>query len=144
MFPQWQVPSSRERIAGLLPVAPEYQPQLATLVKAPPQGDGWLRSFDALTGKLFWKFDINFKTSHLELGGRGTRNDILATPVYYDGRVYVAWIHEGRLVLQEQKAASYTSIAPRATAPVLAGPLAAWEQDGKVMVLRLDALESSR
>jgi len=24
-----------------------------------PQGDGWIRSFDALTGKLIWKFDIN-------------------------------------------------------------------------------------
>jgi outer membrane protein assembly factor BamB len=28
-----------------------------------PQGDGWLRSFEPLTGKLLWKFDINFKTS---------------------------------------------------------------------------------
>ena len=32
-----------------------------------PQGDGWLRSFEALTGKLLWKFDINAKTSKWSL-----------------------------------------------------------------------------
>ncbi len=55
-----------------------------------PQGDGWLRSFEDLSGKLIWKFDINFKTAKLALGGRGTRNNIMATPVLYEGRVYVA------------------------------------------------------
>ncbi len=55
-----------------------------------PQGDGWLRSFEPTTGQLIWKFDINFKTSRLDLGGRGNRNDINATPVYYKGKVYVA------------------------------------------------------
>src|SRR5262245_36738337 len=54
------------------------------------QGDGWIRSFDPPTGKLIWKFDVNFKTSRYELGGRGTRNTFLATPVYYDGRIYIA------------------------------------------------------
>src|SRR3954468_11127115 len=34
MLPQWQVPSSF--------MSADYQPQLATLVKAPPDGDGWL------------------------------------------------------------------------------------------------------
>ncbi len=54
------------------------------------QGDGWLRSFDALTGKLIWKFDINAKESQwLFRGSRGTRNSILATPVLCNGRVYV-------------------------------------------------------
>lgn len=55
-----------------------------------PQGDGWLRSFDALTGKLIWKFEMNYKASKWELGGRGDRNNILAVPVYHDGRVYLA------------------------------------------------------
>src|SRR5213078_2962820 len=36
MLPQWQVPSSFALMAA------DYQPQLATLVKAPPEGDGWL------------------------------------------------------------------------------------------------------
>jgi outer membrane protein assembly factor BamB len=55
-----------------------------------PQGDGWVRSFDALTGKLLWKCDTNPKGAKwLRFGGRTTRNSILATPVYYDGRVYI-------------------------------------------------------
>jgi len=58
-------------------------------------GDGWVYSFLADTGKegqpeLLWKFDINDKEALLELGGRGTRNDIIATPVVYDNKVYFA------------------------------------------------------
>jgi outer membrane protein assembly factor BamB len=55
------------------------------------QGDGWVRSFDAVTGKLIWKFDINAKESYWGYRGTspGTRNSILATPVFYKGRVYV-------------------------------------------------------
>jgi outer membrane protein assembly factor BamB len=48
-----------------------------------PQGDGWVRSFDAATGKLFWKCDLNPKDA-------GTsRNHAIATPVYHQGRVYI-------------------------------------------------------
>ncbi len=58
-------------------------------------GDGWVYSFDPQgskdgKSKLLWKFDANPKTSFWELGGRGTRNNIIATPVIYEGRVYVA------------------------------------------------------
>ncbi len=58
-------------------------------------GDGWLYSFKADKGtdgkpELLWKFDANPKTAILELGGRGTRNDIISTPVIYDGKVYFA------------------------------------------------------
>jgi outer membrane protein assembly factor BamB len=58
-------------------------------------GDGWVYSFQAdkgVDGKptLLWTFDANPKTSKWELGGRGTRNNIIATPVIYDGLVYVA------------------------------------------------------
>lgn len=58
-------------------------------------GDGWLYSFRADKGKdgqpeLLWKFDANPKTTILELGGRGTRNDIISTPVIYDNKVYFA------------------------------------------------------
>ena len=58
-------------------------------------GDGWLYSF-APNGdgngkaKLLWKFDCNPKDAKLILGGRGTRNDIIGTPVVYKDRVYVA------------------------------------------------------
>jgi outer membrane protein assembly factor BamB/precorrin-6B methylase 2 len=50
-----------------------------------PQGDGRVRSFDALTGKLIWQFDTNPKS-----GPGGARNSLLATPVLYEGRVYLA------------------------------------------------------
>jgi len=57
-------------------------------------GDGWVYSFDPQgsegKSKLLWKFDANPKTSVWELGGRGTRNNIIATPVIYEGMVYVA------------------------------------------------------
>ena len=58
-------------------------------------GDGWLYAFDPAGdgqggSKLLWKFDTNPKLAKLELMGKGTRNDIIATPVVYDGLVYVA------------------------------------------------------
>jgi outer membrane protein assembly factor BamB len=57
-------------------------------------GDGWLYSFAAEgengKAKLLWKFDCNPKESLYLLGGRATRNHIIATPVIYDGLVYVA------------------------------------------------------
>jgi outer membrane protein assembly factor BamB len=54
-----------------------------------PGGDGWLRGFDAKTGELIWKFDCNPKSAEHKPGGRGTRNDFLATPVVVGTRVYV-------------------------------------------------------
>jgi len=72
-------------------------PTVATLGGVPQVifggGDGWVYSFKADKGKdgkpeLLWKFDINPKDAVLELGGRGTRNDIISTPVIYDNKVY--------------------------------------------------------
>ncbi|HSR52635.1 MAG TPA: PQQ-binding-like beta-propeller repeat protein [Acidobacteriota bacterium] len=54
-----------------------------------PGGDGWLYSFEPKTGKLIWKFDCNPKDSKWVLGGAGTRNNIISTPVFYNDRVYV-------------------------------------------------------
>lgn len=56
-------------------------------------GDGYLYSF-AAEGKdgkaeMLWKFDCNPKESIYLLGGRATRNHLIATPVVYDGLVYV-------------------------------------------------------
>jgi outer membrane protein assembly factor BamB len=58
-------------------------------------GDGWVYSFRADEGQdgqpeLLWKLDANPKESKWILGGAGTRNNIIATPVIYDGLVYVA------------------------------------------------------
>lgn len=60
-----------------------------------PGGDGWLYSFRAdrwSDGKpeLLWKFDGNPKKSKWILGGRGTRNNMIAVPVIHEGLVYVA------------------------------------------------------
>ncbi len=52
-------------------------------------GDGWLYSFEPKTGKLIWKFDLNPKDAKWVLGGRGTRNNIIATPVIYDDKVFL-------------------------------------------------------
>lgn len=57
-------------------------------------GDGYIYSFDPAgengKSKLLWKFDANPKTAKLELMGKGTRNDVISTPVIYDNKVYVA------------------------------------------------------
>lgn len=58
-------------------------------------GDGWLYAFKGDAGKdgkpeLLWSFDANPKESKYVLGGRGTRNEIIATPVIYNDLVYLA------------------------------------------------------
>lgn len=49
------------------------------------QGDGWVRGYEALTGKRLWEFDTNPKDSVWPK----TRNELIATPVIYQGRVYI-------------------------------------------------------
>ena len=60
------------------------QPQVAF-----PGGDGWLYTFEPATGKLLWSFDLNPKGSVWELGGAGTRNNVISTPVFYENRFYL-------------------------------------------------------
>ncbi|HKO42465.1 MAG TPA: PQQ-binding-like beta-propeller repeat protein [Pyrinomonadaceae bacterium] len=50
------------------------------------QGDGWVRGYEALTGKKLWEFDTNPKESVWPK----TRNEIISTPVIYDNKVYLA------------------------------------------------------
>jgi outer membrane protein assembly factor BamB len=47
-------------------------------------------SLDPKTGKLWWKFDCNPKDSVWKIGGAGTRNNIIATPVVWNDKVYIA------------------------------------------------------
>ena len=54
-----------------------------------PGGDGWVYALAPDTGELIWKFDCNPKDSVWELGGRGTRNNLVSTPVFHDGIVYL-------------------------------------------------------
>ena len=65
------------------------------LVRGQPQlvfagGDGWCYAYEPKTGKLIWKFDLNPKDAKWVPGGRGTRNSIIATPVIYDDKVFLA------------------------------------------------------
>ena len=51
--------------------------------------NGVVYGLNATTGETVWTFDCNPKDAEWILGGRGTRNNILATPVIYNNRVYV-------------------------------------------------------
>lgn len=79
----------------------QWSSPTVAIIKDVPQvifggGDGWVYSFradrwlDGGKGEMLWKFDINEKEALLELGGLGTKNDIIATPVVYDDKVYFA------------------------------------------------------
>jgi outer membrane protein assembly factor BamB len=50
------------------------------------QGDGWIRGYEAETGKKLWEFDTNPKDSVWPK----TRNELISTPIIYDGLVYIA------------------------------------------------------
>jgi outer membrane protein assembly factor BamB len=49
------------------------------------QGDGWVRGYEAETGKKLWEFDTNPKDAVWPR----TRNELIATPVIYKDRVYI-------------------------------------------------------
>lgn len=51
-----------------------------------PGGDGWLYGFNARTGEKLWSFDLNPKDAVYPK----TRNYVIATPVFYGGRIYLA------------------------------------------------------
>lgn len=60
-----------------------------------PQGDGWVRSFEARTGKLLWKFDINPKATNrtrvqTHFQRTQNKNFFLNAPVWSGGRIFLA------------------------------------------------------
>jgi outer membrane protein assembly factor BamB len=50
------------------------------------QGDGWIRGYEAMTGKKLWEFDLNPKDSVWPK----TRNEVISTAVIWDNKVYIA------------------------------------------------------
>jgi outer membrane protein assembly factor BamB len=53
-------------------------------------GDGWCYGFDAQSGTLLWKFNLNPEDAVWGPGGRGgTKTFIVATPVIHDDKVFV-------------------------------------------------------
>jgi HEAT repeat protein/outer membrane protein assembly factor BamB len=54
-------------------------------------GDGWLRAYDAASGHEIWRFDGNPKDARwLPRPGVFSRSSIIASPVFAEGRVFVA------------------------------------------------------
>ncbi len=54
-------------------------------------GDGWLRAYDAESGRELWRFDGNPKDARwLPRPGVLSRSGIIASPVLADGRVFLA------------------------------------------------------
>ncbi|HEX8914289.1 MAG TPA: PQQ-binding-like beta-propeller repeat protein, partial [Humisphaera sp.] len=51
-----------------------------------PLGDGWVYAYDAKYGNIVWKFDSNPKDSIYPQ----TRNELIATPVIVDNKMYIA------------------------------------------------------
>jgi len=50
------------------------------------QGDGWIRGYEAITGKKLWEFDTNPKDSVWPK----TRNEVISTPVIVGDVVYIS------------------------------------------------------
>ncbi len=50
------------------------------------QGDGWVRGYEAASGKKLWEFDTNPKDSVWPR----TRNEVITTPVVFENLVYLA------------------------------------------------------
>jgi outer membrane protein assembly factor BamB len=50
------------------------------------QGDGWVRGYEARSGKKLWEFDTNPKDSVWPK----TRNEVISTPILHNNRVYIA------------------------------------------------------
>jgi outer membrane protein assembly factor BamB len=70
------------------PVAADVNGRLQVLFGG---GDGWLRAYDAASGHEIWRFDGNPKDARwLPRPGVLSRGLILASPVYADGRVFIA------------------------------------------------------
>jgi len=54
-------------------------------------GDGWLRAYEAASGREIWRFDGNPKDARwLPRPGVLSRSSIIASPVFADGRVFIA------------------------------------------------------
>ena len=86
---RWQDSSPGENLLDVQhgnPLVAEIKGQAQVIIG---QGDGVLRSFDALNGNVLWSFDINPKRG--TKGGplpRSQHNDCVPMPVLHEGRVF--------------------------------------------------------
>jgi outer membrane protein assembly factor BamB len=82
----WEDNSVGERILHGQWSSPSIGKVGDTVQVAVGQGDGWVRGYEALTGKKLWEFDMNPKDSVWPK----TRNEVISTPVFYENVVYIA------------------------------------------------------
>ena len=87
----WRAIGAGDRVlhgAWSSPVAANVNGSLKVLFGG---GDGWLRAYDAASGHEVWRFDGNPKDARwLPRPGVLSRSSIIASPVFADGRVFVA------------------------------------------------------
>jgi outer membrane protein assembly factor BamB len=87
----WQAVGAGEQVLHgqwSSPAAAEVDGRLQVLFGG---GDGWLRSYDAASGDEIWRFDGNPKDARwLPRPGVLSRGSIIASPVFADGRVFIA------------------------------------------------------
>jgi outer membrane protein assembly factor BamB len=93
-----------------------------------PGGDGWLYSFVPETGEVIWKFDCNPKDAVYELGGTGTRNDFIGTPVVHDNKVYIG---VGQDPEHTTGIANFFCIAPTKKGDISKTTISGRDRDGK-------------
>jgi outer membrane protein assembly factor BamB len=82
----WEDNSVGERILHGQWSSPSVGKVGDTVQVAVGQGDGWVRGYEAVTGKKLWEFDMNPKDSVWPK----TRNEVISTPVFYENVVYIA------------------------------------------------------
>ena len=82
----WQVNSVGDRILNGQWSSPAVAKVGDTVQVIVGEGDGWVRSYEALTGKKLWEFDLNPKDAVWPK----TRNEVISTPVIWENKVYIA------------------------------------------------------
>ncbi len=87
---QWSSPAyglvKGEPLGGeLVPSTAPVEPQVCF-----PGGDGWLYAFSPADGRLLWKFNCKANEQPPVDGEPETKNQLVATPVYHDNRVFIA------------------------------------------------------
>jgi outer membrane protein assembly factor BamB len=87
----WRARSTSEQVLHgqwSSPVAADVNGRMQVLFGG---GDGWLRAYDAASGHEVWRFDGNPKDARfLPRPGIFSRGSIIASPVFAEGRVFIA------------------------------------------------------
>ena len=82
----WEDNSAQDRILHGQWSTPSVGTVAGVVQVVSAQGDGWVRGYEAATGKKLWEFDTNPKDSVWPR----TRNELISTPVVFENRVYIA------------------------------------------------------